>query len=145
MIFGRQRDQFRQVFVDAWCKARQGVPLEPMERTIVSIIDAHPEYHGILAEPDCLTRDFPEQGVEANPFLHMAMHIAIIEQITSDRPSGIRDLFESLRAQFHDSHELEHALMQCLAQSLRDAREQGRVPDEGRYLACIRQLQRRVL
>lgn len=145
MIFGEQRDQFRRVFVDAWRKARRGAPLEPLEQAIVSVIGAHPEYHGILAQADVLTRDFAEQGDEANPFLHMAMHITIIEQITTDRPSGMRALYDSLRTHFHDSHALEHAIMQCLAQSLQAAREHGQVADEQGYIACVRELQRRVL
>ncbi len=145
MIFGRQRHQFRQVFVDVWCKHRQGAPLEPLEQAIAAVIGAHPEYHGMLAEPDALSRNFPVDGEGvagqgSNPFLHMGMHITIIEQITSDRPAGIRAAYDDLRGRFADTHGLEHAMMQCLAESLLEARERNRLPDEQRYLACVRLL-----
>lgn len=155
MIFGRQRQQFRQVFVDVWCKYRQGAPLEPLEQAIAAVIGAHPEYHGLLAEPDSLSRDYPVcgegvygegvygQGVDgqgSNPFLHMGMHITIVEQISSDRPAGIRAVYDALRGRFHHSHALEHAMMQCLSESLLEARERNQPPDERRYLACVRLL-----
>ncbi len=145
MIFGRQRDKIRQTFVEVWHKHSHGSPLEPMEQTIAAVIDAHPEFQGMLADPDSLVRDYPVEDGETNPFLHMGMHITIVEQITSDRPAGIRILYHALRGRFADSHELEHAMMQCLAESLWEAGESGQPPDEQRYLSCVRRLQRRVL
>ncbi len=142
MIFGQQRDQFRQVFVDVWCKHRQGTPLEPLEQAIAGVIGAHPEYQGMLTESASLLRDYSVDEEESNPFLHMGMHITIIEQITSDRPAGIRAVYDGLRGRFADTHVLEHAMMQCLAESLLEARERNRPPDEQRYLACVGLLKR---
>jgi len=145
VIFSQERDQFRRVFVEVWRKNDRGEPMEALEQAIATVIAAHPEYHEMLAQPDVLTREFPGQGEQANPFLHMAMHITIVEQITSDRPAGIRALYDSLRGRFRDYHELEHAIMQCLSESLWEARERGQPPDERRYLACVRRLEGRVL
>lgn len=145
MILGEQRDRYRRVFADAWRKHTDGVPLEPLERAIVTVIDAHPEYQAVLTDPEALARDYPAGGGETNPFLHMGMHITIVEQISSDRPAGIRALYDALRRGFNDSHELEHAMMQCLAGSLQETREQGRMPDEKRYLSCLSRLKSRVL
>jgi hypothetical protein len=145
VIFGQQRDQFRRMFVEVWHKHGQGAHLEPLEQAIADVIAVHAEYHEILAEPDALLRDFPDGDKDTNPFLHMAMHIAIFEQITSDRPAGIRALYDKLRGRFHDTHALEHAMMNCLAESLWEARERNQAPDEQRYFACVRRLDRRVL
>ena len=145
MIVGRQRDKMRRTFVDVWRKHSSGTPLEPLEQSIAAVIDAHPEFQGMLADPDSMVRDYSAQGGETNPFLHMGMHIAIVEQITSDRPTGIRVLHDALRRCFADTHELEHAMVQCLAESLWEAREHGQAPDEQRYLSCVRRLERRVL
>ena len=145
MIFGRERDQIRRVFVDAWRKHGEGTPLEPLERSIAAVIEAHPEYQSMLSDAAAVSRDYPVEGEETNPFLHMGMHITIIEQITSDRPSGIRDLYGRLRARFPDTHQLEHAIMQCLAESLWQSRERGQPPDEQGYLACVRRLDGRML
>jgi len=140
MMFGQQRVQFRQAFVDVWRKTRRGTPLEPLEQAIAGVIGAHPQFQEMLAQPASLSRDYPVEGEESNPFLHMGMHISIIEQITSDRPAGIRAAYDDLRGRFADTHGLEHAMMQCLAESLLEARERNRLPDEQRYLSCVRLL-----
>ncbi len=145
MIFGQQRDEIRRMFVDVWRKHSSGTPLEPLEQTIAAVIDVHPEFQGMLADPGSLVRDYSVEDGETNPFLHMGMHITIVEQIASDRPAGIRDLYDALRGYFADTHALEHAMMQCLAESLREAGERGRAPDERRYLSCVRRLERRML
>ena len=145
MIFGQQRDQIRKVFVDAWHKHCEGASLEPLEQSIASVIEAHPEYHAELMDPEAVARDYSLEDGEVNPFLHMGMHITIIEQIASDRPVGIRALYDRLRARYPETHELEHAMMQCLAESLLESRERAVPPDEKRYLACVRRLEGRML
>lgn len=140
MILGDQRDRYRRVFVEAWRKHSAGEALEPLEHAIVAIIDAHPEYQEILTQSDVLVRDYSAADGDANPFLHMGMHVTIVEQITSDRPAGVRALYDELRRRFPDTHTLEHAMMRCLGESLLEAREKGTMPDEQRYLTCLRGL-----
>ena len=60
-------------------------------------------------------------------------------------PNGIRACYDRLRARFSDAHQLEHAMMQCLADVLRESHGSGAPPDERRYLACVHRLERRVL
>ena len=144
MIYGQQRDRIRRVFMDVWRKRREGGSLEPMEQTIASVIEAHPEYQTAMSDPEAITRDYPIEGGAENPFLHMGMHITILEQIATDRPPGIRALYDGLRGSYPDSHALEHAMMQCLADSLWESHERGGLPDERRYLACVRKLRGRV-
>lgn len=145
MLFAGQREQIRRVFVDAWRKHCDGVPLEPLERSIAAIVEEHPEYQQAMVDPDALARDYPVEDGETNPFLHMGMHMTIIEQVGSDRPSGIRALYARLRANHPDTHELEHAMMQCLARSLLSSQERNEPPDEQAYLRCLRRLERRLL
>ena len=70
----------------------------------------------------------------------MGLHVAIREQIATDRPPGMRKLHGKLLARFADAHRLEHALMECLAETLWDAQRAGGVPDESRYLSRVRRL-----
>ena len=81
-MFTQDRRQMRQFFVDAWTKANSQQPLEPMEQILANIIEMHPEYHSLLENADkSLEQDYtPEMG-QTTPFLHMAMHIAIHEQV----------------------------------------------------------------
>jgi len=141
MLFGQDRDQLRSMYCQAWQQYRQGLALEPLQAQIVSVVERHPEYQPLLERPEqALGREYlPEVG-ETNPFLHMGMHLAIQEQIGTDRPTGIRNLYNRLASECMDTHELDHRLMECLAEMIWQAQRDGTAPDEQHYLACIRAL-----
>jgi hypothetical protein len=138
MLFGQNRDQLRSLYCEAWRLHRQGQPLEPLQAQIVAVIQRHPEYQPLLEKPEqALGREYlPELG-ETNPFLHMGMHLAIQEQVSTDRPAGIRELYHRLAAGYPDTHSLEHRLMECLAEMIWQAQRDGVAADEQRYLECI--------
>ena len=131
----------RQVFYDAWQQAQQGVILDPATRMVADVVALHPEYHPLLTDPEAgLDRDYtPEQG-EANPFLHMGMHIALNEQVSTNRPAGIVAVHQGLSRKLGDRHEAEHRMMECLGQALWQAQQAGGLPDEAAYLECLRRL-----
>ena len=141
MLYGSDRDDLRRAYVDAWSKSRTGQALEPLERLLCEVIAEHPEYHAALESPDALDREFPPEAGRSNPFLHMGLHVAIREQLATDRPPGMRALYAELAPRFVDAHRLEHALMECLAETLWDAQRGGGVPDEARYLSRVRRLE----
>jgi hypothetical protein len=144
MLFGNDRDQMRRYFCEVWRKRETGSPLEPLERIIAEIIVAHPEYHSILSDPDAAAgRDYPVEAGATNPFLHMSMHIAIQEQLLSDRPTGVRDIYRSLRDRYGDEHATEHHMMECLAETLWEAQRSGTAPDESFYLRRLQRLAQR--
>lgn len=138
-MFGQDRNELRRMFFATWRKHRAHAPMEPLEQTIAHIIAQHPEYHALLEDEDAyLTRDYlPEMG-QTNPFLHMAMHIAIQEQLGTDRPAGVREAYQALLTRFGDPHAVEHDMMECLAEALWQAQRQGLPPDDTAYLACLR-------
>jgi hypothetical protein len=134
------RDQTRQVFLDVWRKLRQKRPLEPMEALIADVIALHPEYHPLLDDPErALGAEYSPDSGQGNPFLHMAMHIALHEQADTDRPTGIRALHRKLCAR-QGRHDAEHAMMECLGQALWEAQRSGQMPDETAYLDCLKRL-----
>lgn len=140
-MFSNDRNQMRQVFLQAWGKHNENQELEPLEQIIVSILNQHPEYQALLENEDkALDRDYLPESGETNPFLHMGMHIAIHEQLSTDRPMGIAALFQQLVMQAGDPHEVEHRVMDCLGEMLWRAQRDGRMPDEQAYLACLRNL-----
>jgi len=74
-----------------------------------------------------------------NPFLHMGLHMAVREQISIDRPPGIRALHAHLASRHGDVHDAEHILTECLGQTLWQAQRDGKMPDESHYLDLVRQ------
>jgi hypothetical protein len=138
MFFSEDRRSLRASFVDAWQKRRDGTVLSALEDQIAAVVMMHDEYHALLDSGEgALHRDFdPEDGV-ANPFLHMALHLAVRDQVATDRPPGIRDAYEHAAAKSGDRHAAEHLLLECLAETLWQAQRDGRVPDEGSYLQSV--------
>jgi hypothetical protein len=140
-MYSQDRDNMRRYFLEAWGKAAAGEPLEPLESQIAGVIREHPEYHALLEKPEAaLSREFfPEDG-ETNPYLHLGLHLAVLEQVATDRPPGIRAHYQQLAASAGDVHEAEHRIMECLAESLWEGQRKGRPPDERGYLACVERL-----
>ena len=140
LFAGMSREQLRAQYVDAWRKARSNLPLIPMEALICAVIDLHPEYQALLSDAQRALGVEPDAVQAAqNPFLHMGLHLAIREQVSIDRPPGIRDLARRLEAR-HGEHQWEHALMQTLGETLWDAQRAGTTPDESLYLERARKL-----
>ncbi len=139
-MFGQDRNQLRQMYFDAWRKQQSGELMQPLEAMIAGVIALHPEYHALLEQgEDALDKDFlPEMG-ETNPFMHMGMHIAIREQLATDRPGGIVLAHKKLLLRLQDVHEVEHQIMECLGESLWEAQRSNSAPDESQYLQCVQQ------
>lgn len=139
MLYSNSRTDTRQMFFDVWQKQQRNAPLTALESIVGDVIRLHPEYHGLLSAPDkALDRDWRPEGGETNPFLHMGMHIAIREQLSIDRPAGIKAAYSALLAHTGDAHRAEHEMLECLAEALWLAQREGRLPDEQAYLASLR-------
>jgi uncharacterized protein DUF1841 len=134
----QSRDQLRRMYVDAWRKHCERLPLQPLEAQIADVVVAHPEYHPLFANTErALHEDYtPERG-ESNPFLHMGIHLAVREQVGTDRPSGIREAYQSL-VRRHGEHDAEHIIGECLGRAMWEAQRAGTAPDERAYLESIR-------
>jgi hypothetical protein len=140
-MFVQSRHDARRHFVDVYRKYRAGLALEPLERLIAEVIAQHPEYHTVLDRgAAAMELDFDPAGAAANPFLHMALHVALSEQVGSDRPAGIGRVYRELVASGGDQHEAQHRMMSCMQTVLWEASQSGSLPDEHEYLACLREL-----
>lgn len=139
-MFSQDRDQLRQTYLTAWQKARTGAPLGHVERQIVEVAEQHPEYHRLLEQGETvLGREWLPEGGESNPFLHMALHIALQEQITTDQPPGIRRLYQGMISHcLGDVHEAEHRILECLAEEVWKVQRHGREFSPKTYLKCIK-------
>jgi hypothetical protein len=136
----QSRASLRRMYVEAWRKHRASLPVEPVEDQIIRVVELHPEYAGALEDDAALDRDYTPEGGQANPFLHMGLHLAIREQVATDRPAGIAAMHRALAAKRGDVHEAEHAMIECLGQALWQAQRAGLPPDEARYLEALRRL-----
>ena len=139
MIFGSDRNELRQMYFDAWRKSKTGAMLSPLEAQIATVIEDHPEYQQLMTDAVLDAAFTPEEG-QTNPFLHMGLHLAIREQVATDRPPGIATLFNDLLIKTGDAHDAEHRALECLAETLWEAQSGNAMPDEAAYLERLRRL-----
>jgi hypothetical protein len=138
-LFNPSRDQVRHFFFDGWRKFRSAEPLTPLEGMALQVMQLHPEYHAVLDAPEIYLEQeyFPEMG-ETNPFLHMSLHLSILEQLSIDQPPGIVAGYQSLLKKYGEAHPAQHDLMECLAETMWRAQRDKAAPDSAAYLAYIR-------
>lgn len=137
----QDRSGLRRHYVDAWRKHRAGTPLEPLEHQLVAAIEQHPEYHPLFENDEqALGRDYTPESGQSNPFLHLGLHLAIREQVATDRPAGIAAVHRELSRHLGDPHEAEHRMLEKLGEAIWFSQRTGRPPDEAAYLESLRQL-----
>lgn len=144
MIFGQDRNELRRMYSDAWAKFSQKLPLTPLETQIAAVIEWHPEYHDALGS-EYLDEDYTPEGGQSNPFLHMGLHLGIREQVATNRPAGIRAIYQALVARVGDPHEAEHQMIDCLAETLWEAQSRNSPPDEQKYIERLNRLNAQAL
>jgi hypothetical protein len=138
MFYGNQVQETRSVFFSSWKKFKEQSMLSPLEQQIVAVIAEHPEYHALFEASETPTETvyFPELGA-SNPFLHMGLHLAIRDQIATNKPPGISDIYQQLKQRYGDQTHVEHLLMEPLMECLWQAQQNRHEPDSHRYLlAC---------
>jgi hypothetical protein len=70
----------------------------------------------------------------------MGLHLAIREQVATDRPHGIAAVHRDLSHRMGDVHEAEHRMLEKLGEALWSSQRNGLPPDEGAYLESLRRL-----
>jgi hypothetical protein len=139
MIFSDDRKELRQMYADAWRKSQDRQVLSPLEAQLAKVIEDHPEYQSEL-DGEALEASFTPSEGKTNPFLHMGLHLAIRDQVATDRPPGISYIFQELVNKYSDPHESEHRMLDCLAETLWEAQNQNAPPDEQKYLERLRKI-----
>jgi len=134
-MFDPSREQAREMFFGAWRRYRAGEPLAGIETVALQVMLAHPEYHALLSAPERYReKDYVD---EANPFLHMSLHLALEEQLSIDQPPGIRGFFEKILSRTKDRHDALHEALECLAETIWRAQRERTAPDAVAYLSCL--------
>jgi len=131
----QSREQLRLTYLASWRKWRAGEPLAPLEAQIARVITEHPEYHALLEAPQsALEAEYLPEGGTENPFLHLGLHLAIREQVSTDRPKGIARIHALLTERLGSFHAAEHRMLEALGETLWEAGRRGKPPDESAYL-----------
>ena len=138
-MFQPSQHDVRSFFCGTWRKQREGLPLAPIEAQAAAWIAEHPEYHATLAdEPAALAASYQVEDGRENPFLHLSMHLSILEQTGIDQPTGIRQAVQLLAAKRQSLHQAHHEVMECLGEMIWASQRSGAPPDGPAYIDCVR-------
>lgn len=137
-MFNPSQEDVRRFFCAVHTKSRAGQPLDALETLASQWLLEHPEYDTDMADAQAaVDRVYDGSGGQANPFLHLSMHLSISEQCSIDQPRGIRQAVELLAARRNSLHGAHHEAMECLGQMLWESQRSGRPPDGPAYIACV--------
>ena len=141
MIFaGQSRDQLRETYRAAWRRFKQQHTQSPLDKQVVAVIAEHPEYHVIVESSAADLANYSPRSGQLNPWLHMGLHLAIREQVATNRPNGIAAVHAKLSALAGGAHEAEHRMLEVLAEQMWEAQRGGKAPDENAYLERLKGL-----
>ena len=138
-MFSPSRKQVRLFFFDTWGKYRAATPLQGLETVAIEVILLHPEYHAVLETAERgAERDYSPETGQANPFLHLSLHLALEEQLSIDQPAGVRGAFDEMLRRSASRHDALHAALECLGEMLWKSQRDGAPPDAQGYLRCLK-------
>ena len=136
-MFTSDRSKQRQYLKQAWGKYTRHEQLEPLELQLAKIVEKHPEYQNIFNNLD--SEYFPEQG-QTNPFLHINLHLTLQDQIRMDQPKGIKKIHTKLLVKVKDSHEVEHMMMEHIAEMIFNAQKNNSAFNLDGYIQALKEL-----
>ena len=136
-MFTSDRSKQRQYLNQSWEKYTRQEELEPLELQLVKIIERHPEYINLIGNLN--SEYFPEQG-NTNPFLHINLHLTLQDQLTMDQPKGIRGIHNRLLVKIKDEHEVEHMMMEHIAEMIFNAQKNNTAFDLDGYIIALKKL-----
>ena len=138
-MFQPSQHDVRRFFCEVFRKQRDGLPGTPIETLAAQWLVEHPEYHGELGDPDAaLEARYAVEDGRTNPFLHLSMHLTIVEQCSIDQPRGIRDAVQRLATRRGSLHEAHHEVMECLGEMIWASQRSGLPPDGLAYIDAVR-------
>ncbi|MAZ77316.1 MAG: hypothetical protein CMF39_01385 [Legionellaceae bacterium] len=140
MFHNEDQQTLRQMYFSAWEKHQQKKPLTALEQQIVAVMLEHPEYQAIANHHEkYLEKTYHASDGETNPFLHMGLHLGLREQLATNRPAGIVDIYQRL-CETRSEHDAQHVMMSCLAETLFQAQRHNQLPDEDEYLKLLKNI-----
>lgn len=138
-MFTPSQHDVRRFFCETFRKQQTNQILTPMEAIARDWIIQHPEYDAELKDIEAaLAMDYSVESGQANPFLHLSMHLSIAEQISIDQPPGIRAAYTALAQRLGSEHDAHHQVMECLGEMIWASQRSGLPPDGAAYIECIR-------
>jgi len=128
-------EKMRLMFVEAYRRRNANETLTPLEHQICQVIDVYPEYHDMLSHQGGVDKVYPDP--RQNPFLKMSLHLSVLEQLSTNRPAGILQLYQQAITTAPPVW-VEQQIASILFDMLSESMAQGCMPDDTIYLQRLR-------
>ncbi len=139
-MFAPSQEHVRRFFCEVWAKHRAGQPVTPLEAMAADWIVQHPEYHEDLSDEEAaVAAVFTVEEGRQNPFLHLSMHLSIMEQVSIDQPRGIQAAVALLAARRGSLHDAHHEVMEALGEMVWTSQRSGLPFDGPAYIDRVMQ------
>lgn len=132
-MFSLSKESFRQQFLSVWEKHQSKQVLSALETQILDVILSHPEYQAAIENQENTSEEDKSRA-----FMHMSLHIALIEQLSTNRPEGIQALFLKAVEKWQ-VHLAEHHFMEVLGNFMWEMARDNKAPDDSVYLEKLKE------
>ena len=66
--------------------------------------------------------------------------MALRDQLSINQPKGVKEVYQKLINKYKDPHEVEHLMMECIAEMIYISQKNNSAIDQKSYLNCISSL-----
>ena len=126
-----------------WEMTMAGAELEGDDAVTAEILKQHPRYFDVWEQAGALP---PEEEVlrdGANPFVHVAIHQTVENQIADRTPPQTAETLEALMQAGYTRHEAIHAVGNIVAKEIFEILRDNRPFDSAGYVKALRDLRQR--
>jgi hypothetical protein len=111
----------------------QGKDIEELDARIAHVMDLHPEFEEIWSMGEMSAYPQEINGQIVSPFVHTVLHTIVDSQIRTEQPEFVIKVFNKLREQGMEEHEVLHAIIAVYADLHFSSFRQGKPFDQLDY------------
>ena len=111
----------------------QGRDIEELDSRIAHVMDLHPEFEEIWSMGEMSAYPQEINGQIVSPFVHTVLHTIVDSQIRTEQPEFVIKVFNKLREQGMEEHEVLHAIIAVYADLHFSSFRQGKPFDQLDY------------
>ena len=111
----------------------QGRDIEELDARIAHVMDLHPEFEEIWSMGEMSAYPQEINGQIVSPFVHTVLHTIVDSQIRTEQPEFVIKVFNKLREQGMEEHEVLHAIIAVYADLHFSSFRQGKPFDQLDY------------
>jgi len=105
---------------------------------LATVMLEHEEYHNQFEIADHLHDHEYDVDQETNPFLHIAIHTVVENQLEARDPIEVYQFYNAMRKHAVPRHDIVHMIGAIVAPLIFDVKQEGKPFDLGRYVRILK-------